>query len=72
MIAGATVAVLTQDRATQVESTITNEDGYYGFWIPSGTYLVRATRAGYQQEEQTVTLALGEKKLDLDFTLRQE
>jgi hypothetical protein len=55
-IADATVTIST----SPAEQTTTSSDGAYGFWVPPGTYTVRAEKTGYQPAEVPVTLLLGE------------
>ncbi len=52
-----------------VEAAITGIDGAYALWVPPGTYLVRASKEGYQSGEQTVVVRKGVAVTNVDFTL---
>ncbi len=47
----------------------TTIEGNYALWVPPGTYLVRASKDGFQTVEQEVTVRPGVAVKDVNFTL---
>lgn len=47
----------------------TTIEGNYALWVPPGTYLVRASKEGFQTAEQEVTVPSGVAVKDVNFTL---
>jgi hypothetical protein len=41
--------VILERNGVQIESTTTNNEGKYGFYVPVGTYTVRAIRNAFQE-----------------------
>lgn len=68
-IAGATVTATVQGETTPIETTTTDANGRYGFWLATGVYVIRVTAAGFQSAEQTFTVTEGLVNLSADFAL---
>jgi hypothetical protein len=67
--AGVTVSAL--DPATQVavDQTQTGADGSYTLWVPSGTFRLRAERAGFTTQQRDITVADINQPVTADFQL---
>lgn len=54
----------------QVESTLTDPSGFYGFYVPPGRYTVRAIRNGFQETNSAeLNLTDPNTPLDVDLTM---
>jgi hypothetical protein len=68
-ISGATVTATIQGGAL-VDTTTTDADGKYGFWLATNkTYVIAVSATGFKPAQQTVTLPLGGSALSVNFTL---
>ncbi len=62
---------LVDDNDQLVDSTTSDSDGFYEFTdVDSGSYTVRASKSGYVDDEEPVTLAGGEDKTGQDLELK--
>lgn len=69
-IAGAKVTATIQGQSTPLDTTFTGADGRYGFvLLPSGSYVIAVSAAGFNPAEQTVTLVFDVPNLGVDFAL---
>lgn len=66
---GTGVNVKILNGATQYDETTTDENGKYSFWVPSGTYTIRASKAGYTTVDQSVTVNDLSAVVTSNFTL---
>jgi len=55
-IAGATVTATLSGQTTPADTTTTDANGDYTFWLATGQYVVRASATGFQSAQQTVTV----------------
>lgn len=54
----------------QIEATVTDSSGFYGFYVPPGTYSIRAIRGGFQEVNSgDVNLTDPNNILDIDLTM---
>ena len=51
---GIKVSLLSVPGGVELDSMITGTNGFFGFWQPTGTYLIRAEKTGYITEEAQV------------------
>lgn len=65
--AGVTVDLL--QGSVTVATVTTAGDGKFGFWVPAGSYVVRASATGFQTQQKNVTLASQDKPQTVNFTL---
>jgi len=61
--------VLVNSGGDVVGRLTTESNGRYGFFVPAGTYTVRATLPGFGAQEATVSILPGESRDGVDFTL---
>jgi hypothetical protein len=51
------------------DEMVTGSDGTFGFWLPAGSYNVRASKQGYQSQSKKAVLADPNNPVVVDFTL---
>jgi len=67
---GVAVVAIEKSSGTTQDSATTNQTGVYKLFVPPSEYTVRASHAGYQSEERTVTIPPGGQAVSgVDFTL---
>lgn len=70
---GALVQLLNVETQQQVRVTQTDANGFYGFFVPAGEYIIRVQLQGYQTAEKRITLPYGGVILtDVNFELQLE
>jgi hypothetical protein len=72
-IPGATVSAYYSDNLTDILDTKeTDKNGKYYLWVPVAqkTYLVKASKEGYQEQTQEITLSPPDYQQKVDFRLQ--
>lgn len=67
-VSGVTVLLLRD--GTQVESSFTDAEGKYSFFVPMGNYTVRALSTGFQDGTATANLTDAASPIQVDITLQ--
>lgn len=72
---GATVVLIRKDdpKAKKLAQTLTNDRGEFSFEVPpdTATYIVKASRKGFQPEQKEATVSVGER-IEVTLSLSQE
>jgi hypothetical protein len=71
VIGDAKIVVLVQDASSRVDSTTAGSNGIYHIGLPSGNYVLRASKPGYATEDKQISLNVGAAVSGVHFSLEE-